>query len=373
MTRARPAAPALATRAPGSTASTAPADGPETGSNPALADAPVQARPRGPDKGLEFRHLRAFAALAEELHFGRAARRLALTQPPLSLAIQQLEAIVGARLFDRGSQGVRLTAAGEAFRSQADALLARADLACQLAREVQAGTRGRLRVGFVGSMTFRGLPQWLTAFQAEQPGIQVALDELNSQAQIDALLRDELDLGFVHSGQVPDGLQRVRVHAEPFLCCLPAGHALAAAPAAPGRRAGTGAAAQPAAARPADGPPIALARLRDEPFVLFSPQVSPDYHQRIVALCAAHGFHPRMQHAVRHWLSVVALVGQGMGVSVVPASLARAGLAGVVFRPLAGSPAAVSEVFAVWPAGGPALPARDQFLARVRAASAVHP
>lgn len=307
-----------------------------------------------PTKGLEFRHLRAFAALADELHFGRAARRLAITQPPLSLAIQQLEAIVGARLFDRGHPGVRLTAAGEAFRGQAEALLARANLACQLAREVQAGARGRLRVGFVGSMTFRGLPQWLAAFQADHPGIEVALDELNSQAQVDALLRDALDLGFVHTRRVPDGLQALQVHAEPFLCCLPAGHPLAAA-------------GGPAVGdRPAPRP-LALARLRDEPFVLFSPEVSPDYHQRIVALCAAHGFHPRMRHAVRHWLSVVALVGQGMGVSVVPASLARAGLSGVAFRPLAGRPAAVSEVFAVWPAGGPALPAREQFLARVAA------
>ena len=158
---------------------------------------------------------------------------------------------------------------------------------------MQAGVRGRLRVGFVGSMTFRGLPQWLATFQAEHPGIEVALDELNSQAQIDALLRDALDLGFVHTRRVPEGLQVMRVHAEPFLCCLPEAHALAADGMPPG--------GVPA--------PLALGRLRDEPFVLFSPEVSPDYHQRIVALCAAQGFHPRVRHAVRHWLSVVALVG----------------------------------------------------------------
>ena len=107
---------------------------------------------------MEFRHLRYFLTLAEELHFGRAAQRLAITQPPLSLNIQQLEASVGARLFDRDSKGVRQTAAGIAFRDAAQALLARVDEARLLAREIEAGSVGRLRVGFVSSVLFRGLP-----------------------------------------------------------------------------------------------------------------------------------------------------------------------------------------------------------------------
>lgn len=122
---------------------------------------------------MEFRHLRYFLALAEELHFGRAAQRLSITQPPLSLNIQQLEASVGARLFDRDSKGVRLTAAGLAFRESAQALLAQAEQARRLARGIDAGAVGRLRVGFVGSVLFRGLPQWLAGYRADHPGIEV--------------------------------------------------------------------------------------------------------------------------------------------------------------------------------------------------------
>ncbi len=159
-------------------------------------------------------------------------------------------------------------------------------------------------MGFVGSMLYRGLPQHLRDFQASFPGIQVALTELNSQEQIDALLHDELDAGFVHTGRLPDELSAVLVHSEPFVCCLPQEHALAAQP------------------------EVALADLRAEPFVLFSRKASPDYYSRIFDMCAAQGFYPQIRHEVRHWLSVVSLVSQGMGVAVVPAALARRGWPG---------------------------------------------
>ena len=285
---------------------------------------------------LEFRHLRYFCVLAEELHYGRAARRLAITQPPLSLSIQQLEVIVGARLFDRDSKGVRLTHAGGAFLDQARVLLTRADEACLLAREVEAGVVGRLRVGFVGSALYRGLPRWLESFQQRQPRIEVVLSELNTQEQVEALMHDQLDLGFIHTRRVPPALTTRFVQSEPFLCCLPASHALAR------RR------------------KVALAALRDEGFVLFSRQASPDYHQRIVEMCEAQGYYPRIRHEVRHWLSVVSLVSQGMGVSVVPAPLRRAGMAGVAYRPF-DQPTPPSELHAVWQADKP-LPARDHFL-----------
>jgi DNA-binding transcriptional LysR family regulator len=288
---------------------------------------------------MEFRHLRYFLALADELHFGRAAERLAITQPPLSLNIQQLEASLGARLFERDSKGVRLTAAGQAFRESAQALLAQAEAARLLVRGIDAGAVGRLRVGFVGSVLFRGLPQWLADHQAEQPGIQIALSELNSQEQIDALLRDELDLGFVHTRRVPPALQAALVHSDAFMACVPAAHALAR------RR------------------KVSLLQLRDEPFVLFSRRASPDYYTRIVEMCGALGFYPNVRHEVRHWLSVVSLVSQGMGVSVVPAPLQRSGMAGVVFRPLLEA-TMPSEVLAVWKVGSE-LPARRRFLERI--------
>ena len=293
---------------------------------------------------MEFRHLRCFVALAEELHFGRAARRLAMTQPPLSLNIQQLEADVGARLFDRDSKGVRLTAAGLAFRPQAQALLARADAARVLAREVGAGATGRLRVGFVGSMLFRGLPDRLRRFQSAHGRIDLVLHELNSQEQIDALVNDELDLGFIHTDRVPAPLQTQHVDAERFVACLPEAH-----PAA-GRRT------------------VKLMQLADDPFVLFARSASPDYYARIIAMCHEAGFYPRVQHEVRHWLSVVAVVAQGMGVSVVPAPLQRSGITGAVFRPLGGiaptTRSLQSHVYCVWHPDSDH-PARDRFLERV--------
>ncbi|WP_422650726.1 LysR family transcriptional regulator [Cupriavidus sp. H18C1] len=285
---------------------------------------------------MEFRHLRYFLVLADELHFGRAARRLSISQPPLSLNIQQLEASVGARLFERDSKGVRLTAAGRAFRESATALLAQAEEARLLARQIEAGAVGRLRVGFVGSMLYRGLPQKLQQFEADQPGIQIALTELNSQEQIEALLHGQLDVGFIHTSRVPDELATRLIHSEPFVCCMPAAHRLAT------RRT------------------IALTELRGEPFVLFSRNASPDYYARIVDMCAAEGFYPQIRHEVRHWLSVVSLVSQGMGVAVVPAALRHSALAGAAFRPL--KPSTVpSEVYCVWKAA-PDHPARDRFV-----------
>jgi DNA-binding transcriptional LysR family regulator len=292
----------------------------------------------GATRSLEFRHLRYFLALADELHFGRAAQRLAISQPPLSVAIQQLEASVGARLFDRDSKGVRLTPAGAAFRGSAQALVDRAEDACALAREVQAGEVGRLRLGFVGSTLFNGLSAWLQAFQADHPKVEVVVMELNSQDQIDALLDEELDLGLVHTDRLPPALACQRLYSEPFVACLPAQHPLAALP------------------------QIALASLSDKPFILFSRKGSPDYHARIVEICRQHGFYPRLQHEGRHWLSVVSLVAQGLGVSIVPAAFERAGVQGAVFRPLA-QPVDGSAVFAAWRADSSAGVLRERFLA----------
>ena len=289
---------------------------------------------------MEFRHLRCFLVLAHELHFGRAAERLAISQPPLSVAIRQLEEAVGARLFDRSSKHVRLTAAGEAFRVEAEALVDRAEAARQHACEVATGAVGHVRIGLIGSMLYRGLPDWLLHFQEQHPRIAVELRELNSQEQIDALLFDRLDVGFVQTALMPDGLSALPVGSEPFVGCLPRGH-----PQAARRR-------------------IRLAQLRDEPFVLFAREVSPASYDNIVAMCHQAGFHPRVRHEVRHWLSVIAVVSRGMGVSVVPAPLQGSRIAGAVFRPL-DAPAQASEVFCAWQPGVDQ-PARDHFVEIVR-------
>ena len=273
---------------------------------------------------MEFRHLRYFLAVAEELHFGRAARRLSISQPPLSLNIRQLEESVGARLFHRNSKEVRLTAAGRAFVPAARALLEQAAEAARHAREVDLGFEGRIRLGLVSSMIYRGLPRLLRDFQARHPRMQVVLREMNSHDQVVELAHGQLDAGFVHTQRVPQELSRMLFASEPFLCCLPQGHALAKS-----RR-------------------IDLARLQGEAFVMFSRAASPDYYERVLAICSDAGFYPDVRHEVRHWLSVVSLVAQGLGVALVPAALRNSAIPGAVFIPIQSS-SARSEVFCVWP------------------------
>ncbi len=263
---------------------------------------------------MEFRHLRCFLILAEELHFGRAAQRLAMSQPPLSVTIQQLEASVGAKLFLRNSKSVQLTAAGQALVPQARALLAQARQAMQLAKDVAQGQAGSLRIGFVGAMLYRGLPQVLKPFQAAHPRLRVELHEMSSAEQLAELARDRLDAGFVHTALVPQGLSQILVASQPLVACVPHTHGLALR-------------LQPQA-------PVDLAWLCHEPLALVSREVSPDYHDRILSMCAQAGWQPQVRHELRHWLSVVSLVSQGMGVALVPEALQRSGLAGAVFAPL---------------------------------------
>lgn len=291
---------------------------------------------------MELRHLRYFVVLAEELHFGRAARRLAISQPPLSVAIRQLEESVGARLFERNSKEVRLTPAGGVLQNSARLLLRQAEEAALEARDVSQGSAGRLRIGFVGAMLYRGLPQALAKFQAKHPAVRITLAELNSGEQIAELLHDRLDVGFVHTSRMPAELRHALLVSEPFVACLPVGHRLAR------RR------------------KVATASLRDEPFVLFSRNASPDYHERILSICADAGFRPEVRHEVRHWLSVVSLVSQGMGVALVPSALRHAALRGAVFRPLE-EEVSRSDAYCVW-REGPENAVVQGFLRAVQAA-----
>ena len=259
---------------------------------------------------MEFRHLRYFLVLAEELHFGRAARRLSISQPPLSLNIQQLEASVGARLFTRNSKQVALTAAGQAFVPAARALLEQAAQAASHARDVGQGMAGSLAIGFTGTMLYSGLPKILERFQARHPLLRLMLKELSSHEQLFELAQDRLDLGFVHTTRVPPELSEILVASQAFVCCLPAGHALA---------------------RKRE---LSLPQLQGEPFAVVSRTVSPDYHERIMAICTEAGFYPEIRYELRHWLSVVSLVSQGMGVALVPAALQQSAMAGAAFVPL---------------------------------------
>lgn len=272
---------------------------------------------------MELRLLRYFVVVAEELHFGRAAQRLSISQPPLSVAIKQLEQELQASLFERNSKEVRITAAGEHLLPKARQLLNLARQAAQETRDVSLGVSGHLRLGFVGSSLYRGLPEALQAFQTEHPNVRVDMLELNSAEQLQELQQARLDLGLVHSVLPPEGIASLQLMQEDFVTCLPQSHPLANA---------------------AD---IDLAQLKNERLILFSSLVSPTYHQRIYQMCLSHGFAPEIRHEVRHWLSVLSLVSLNQGIAIVPAALERVGMPRLVFKPLRGEHPQ-SELLALW-------------------------
>ena len=256
---------------------------------------------------LDPRLLRYFIAVAEERHFNRAAQRLHISQPPVSYAIQQLESTLGVKLLQRTSRSVTLTEAGRVFYREAQTLLRLADDVGTLVWRVDAGLTGRLKIGFVGSMLYRGLAQLLSRLRETLPDVEHVLLELNSNEQIEAVRRGELDLGFIHANPVPDDIEAIDLVSEPFRVCIPQSHPRA-------RQAS-----------------IRLKDLAAEEFVLFSRSASPIYFETVLSMCAAAGFTPRIHHEVRHWLTVASLVSQGLGVSIVPACLAHSGLQGAAF------------------------------------------
>ncbi len=281
---------------------------------------------------IEFRHLKYFVVLADELHFGRAAKRLHISQPPLSFNIKQLEQTLEVQLLVRSSKGVALTPAGESFRQSAQQLLAQTESAITHVRDVGAGFTSRVRIGFVGSMLFRGMPQRLSQFQAMFPSVQIELTEGNSSDQLAALAAGKLDLGFVHTDRIAGDLAQRLYMSEPFVLCVHEAHPLAGG--------------QHTIAATDEGPSD-VQMLTDTPLVLFSKGASPDYYERVMAACRLLGWQPRVRHEVRHWLSVVALVRKNMGAALVPAALMDSAMGGVVYRALPPLPV-VSEVYMVW-------------------------
>ena len=272
---------------------------------------------------MELRLLHYFVTLAEVLHFSRAAQKLSISQPPLSVAIKQLEENIGAQLFERTSKGVRLTPAGAHLLPRARQLLALSQQAAQETRDIGHGVRGHLRLGFVGSALYRGVPQALATFQQQHPLVRVDMLELNSADQLHGLQQAQLDMGLVHSVTLPDGLCSQLLMEEPFVACLPQHHPLASAAT------------------------LDITQLKNERLILFSSEVSPVYHQRIYQMCMAHGFAPEIRHEVRHWLSVLSLVSLNQGAAIVPSALHRVGMPHLVFIPLTGEQTH-SELLALW-------------------------
>lgn len=285
--------------------------------------------------------LRYFVVLAEELHFGRAAERLSITQPPLSSALKALEDELGVRLLDRNSKQVALTAAGAAFLVEARIILDRVAAARETARAVAQGLRGRLDVGFTGSMIYRDMPQIVQRFGQRLPDIQVHLSEMSSSEQAEALQHGRLHAGFLNAVALPEALAALPLRADPLVCCLPDTHRLAGEAA------------------------VDLKALAHETFVMFSREVAPANHDNVIAVFSRAGIHPRTRHAARQWLSIVALVASGLGVALVPASIGRARIAGARLVPIQGmEPSAVAAL--AWPVAAQDTPMLAAFIGVAR-------
>ncbi len=257
---------------------------------------------------MDLRHLRYFVAVAETLNFGRAARDLHITQPPLSRAIQALEEELGATLFDRSTRGVRLTPVGAALLPEAKRLLRDAEALREGARHLAEGEVGALTVGFISTAIFGVLPQVIRAFRKARPGVTLALREFTSGDTPAALKSGELDVGFMLPGPPDPALDYTPLTWEPLVAALPAARRW------PAR--------------------VSLADLAGESFVLFPRDAGVSLYDLIVGFCRREGFTPRIEQEAIQMQTIVSLVAAGMGVALVPSSLHRMRRSGVVYRPL---------------------------------------
>lgn len=271
----------------------------------------------------ELRHLRYFVAVAEELHFGRAAARLGLAQPPLSQQIQRLEQVLGVRLLDRTSRRVRLTDAGAALLPEARRVLAGAVTALEAARRAGRGESGELRVAFAATVMFLALPEIIRVFRDRFPGVHLDLREMPTGPQLAALKAGEIDIGFVREPRPDPELEMVTVMREPLRIAVHKSHPLAARAT------------------------LAVQHLANEPFVLFPEELAPGLHAQVMALCRAAGFTPRVVEVSRELYTSVSLVEAGVGVSILPASVEKLGWRGVRYRPIP-SASAETRIAAAW-------------------------
>jgi DNA-binding transcriptional LysR family regulator len=260
---------------------------------------------------MELRHLRYFRAVAEELHFGRAADRLHIAQPPLSQQIRQLERELGVTLLVRSTRRVELTPAGQAYLRRAVAILDAVKDAGEQAQRIAAGVEGRLAIGCVGSATYSLLPRLVRALREALPGVEVSVrGEMLAPAQIAALLAGEIDLALLRPPVEESGVMLETVRRDRLLVALPEGHELASRDR------------------------LRIGDLRDEEFVAHAGHGRSVMNSVLTAMCADAGFVPRVRHEVEETSTLVTLVAAGLGVAIVPDPTAALDIAGVRYRPL---------------------------------------
>jgi len=276
---------------------------------------------------MELRHLRYFVTLAEELHFGRAAEKLHISQPPLSMQIRALEQELGVMLFNRTQRHVALTQAGHALLGEARQLLARVEQAVLLTRRAGRGEIGELAVGFISVADYNVLPLVLREFRRKYPLVNLTLREATTDAQIRDLLAGRLDVGFLLPPVTEPALESVAILREPLIVALPEKHPLAMKP---GK--------------------LALEKLKDAPFILFPRPNAPGLYDDVVSCCKAAGFSPRVEQEAIQMQTIISLVSAELGVALVPASLTNLRRTGVVYKSLK-QQSPLTEIHLAWRRG----------------------
>lgn len=258
---------------------------------------------------MELRHLRYFIAVAEELHFSRAAERLHIAQPPLSQQIQQLEAELGVELFHRKTKRqVQLTAAGQVFLQEAHQLLAQLEKAIELTQRTGRGERGQLQVGFTSLVTYDLLPVILRRFREQFPEVELVLQELTTTQQEQSLRDQRIHVGFAHPPLEDNTLAQECIQQEALVVAMLVTHPLA------------------------KQEYISVRSLAEEFFIMFPRHLGSGLYDQILSLCQQGDFSPKVTQEANQMQTIIGLVSAGMGIAIVPSSLQNLQRSGVVYR-----------------------------------------
>ncbi len=272
---------------------------------------------------LDFGHVRSFIAVATELSFSRAARRLNITQPPLSRQIKLLEQELDVVLFERTSRRVVLTPAGLSFFAEAQKLIEQSQAAVTATRRAARGSAGSVKIAFVGAATYSFLPAFIAAARTAAPQVELELIQMETSEQVQAINGGEVDLGLSRPLSGPHHLENLCVDREAMMLAIPRWHPLASV-----RR-----------------PP--LDALNGEPFITFSHQARY-LHDKLTGLMARHLVKPRIIQSMTHSQAILSLVSAGIGLAIVPGGTRDACFDNVVFRPIDLQNECIAELHAIW-------------------------
>ncbi len=272
---------------------------------------------------MELRHLRYFSVLGKELHFAKAAEKLFITQPALTKQIQQLEEELKVMLFERTKRTVKLTMAGEYFLSETEYMINHLEQAVEATRRKAEGEEGEVRIGFVGSAMQNVIPDLLEKLNKLNPGIHTSLQELNNKNQLDAILHDKLDIGFVRLESVSKSFNQRVVYEDTFSLVISKKHPVGLANFS------------------------SLKQFADDQFILFSNDYSQEYYDNIMSIFTDHGFNPKVSHRSVQANSIFRLVEKQLGVAIVPSALTQGVDLGIEFVSLAHLPQRTS-LMAIW-------------------------